>query len=302
MADKKSIVRLTLIVLVVLVLVILLGAAWFFSNLLIHPAYKCNPAHYVYCGDPSEQNIKFEDVTFTTKDGVTLGGWFMPSVAPGKKAIVLVHGHGGGRNEGMRYAKMLTEAGFNLVAFDLRVFSKSGKAFASMGYYEKLDVIAAVDFLVNEKKMESIGVFGASLGASTAVLAMAEDKRIRSGIFNSGYANVADVLAEVGARDYGLPRFPLIPMVMWISGLRAGANMGEINAEDKIAAIAPRPVFIMHCTADNFVPYTHGERLFKASKEPKEMWSPACTKHVQEWNQFRTEAERRAKEFFLRTL
>lgn len=302
MADRKSILRLILIVLVALVVVMLLGASWFFSNLLIYPAYTCDPAHYVYCGEPSEQNIKFEDVSFQTKDGVTLSGWFMPSVAAGKKAIVLVHGHGGGRNEGMRYAKMLTEAGFNLVTFDLRVFSKSSKAFASMGYFEKLDVIAAVDFLVNVKKMESIGVFGVSLGASTAILAMSEDTRIKSGIFNSGYANVADVLAEVGARDYGLPRFPLIPMVMWISGLRTGANMGEINAEDRIAAISPRPVFIMHCTADNFVPYSHGQRMYKAAKEPREMWSPECTKHVHEWNQFRAESERRVKEFFIRTL
>lgn len=34
----------------------------------------------------------------------------------------------------------------------------------------------------------------------------------------------------------------------------------------------------------------------------KEMWSPACTRHVREWNQFRTESERRVREFFQRTL
>jgi uncharacterized protein len=302
MADKKSIVRLGIIVILVLVVVALLGASWVFSSMLIHPGYKCDPDHYVYCGDPSEQKIRFENVSFTTRDGVTLNGWFMPSVVPGTRAIVMVHGHGGGRHEGMRYAKMLTEAGFSLLAFDLRVFSASDKAFSSMGYYEKLDVIAAVDFMVKAKKISSVGVFGTSLGASTAVLAMAEDTRIKSGLFNSGYSNVADVLAQVGKRDYGLPRFPLIPLVMRLAGLRTGADMDAINAEDKIGSIAPRPVFIMHCTADDFVPYSHGERMFKAAKEPKEMWSPECTRHVREWNQFRTESERHVREFFQRTL
>ncbi len=279
----------------------LFGGAWYFSTLLMYPKSPCDPAYHVYCGDPSELKLPFENVSFTTDDGVRLSGWFIP--APGsRKAVVFVHGHGGIMQEGLRYATALHGAGFSLLMFNQRLHSGSDKSYVSMGYYEKTDVKAAVDYLVNSRKAGTVGLMGFSLGASTGILAMAQDKRIQAGLFNSGYANVADLLADVAKRDYGLPRFPMIPLVMWIASLRGNFDLNAINAEEYIGSIAPRPVFIVQCTGDDYVPHRHGERIYAAAGMPKESWFPPCTRHVQDWNQFRAESEKRVSGFFTKNL
>lgn len=279
----------------------LLFAANYFAGLMMYPQYNCNPDHYVFCDDPSERGLGFEDVKFKTEDDVTLTGWYIPAEQPSQKAIVVVHGHGGNKNGGLRYAQSLHKEGFNLLLFDLRVHTNTDQAFSSMGYHEKKDVHAAVRF-AESRGNEKIGVLAFSLGASTAINAMAENDSIDAGVFNSGYANVSDVLAEVGKADYGLPRWPLIPMVMTVAGLRGDFDADEVNAEDKIALISPRPVFIIHCTGDDYVYFHHGQRLFEAAKDPKQFWAPACEGHVKAWNQFRDETETKVSEFFLANL
>lgn len=288
-----------------MLLAAVLGGAWYFSSQVLFPRVACDEDLYGHCGDPSQWGLAFEPVAFDTRDGLRLRGWYMP--APGsRKAVIFIHGHGGTIHAGMRFAPVLHAAGYNLLAFDLRRnlgnAAESGRYYASMGCHEKKDVIAAVDFLDREKRQASIGVLGVSMGAATGILAMAEDQRIRAGIFSSGFANVTDQLAEVAWRDYGIPRYPFLPLAVWITGLRAGCNLFSCNAEDCIAAIAPRPVFIMHCTGDELVDFRHAHRLFAAASVPKQFWAAPCRRHTREWNECRPEAEQRVAAFFNRNL
>ncbi len=108
--------------------------------------FTCTKEHFVYCGDPGEQGIPFEKVSSKTTDGLTIRGWYMP--AGGTKAVVLAHGRGANRNEGIRFARVLHGAGYNLLTFDFRNCGESDKSFNSMGYHEKKDIYAAIDYLV----------------------------------------------------------------------------------------------------------------------------------------------------------
>ncbi len=293
---KRSRIIIPVSAVLFLAVLAVVGGAWYFSSMLIYPKHTCNPEHYVYCGSPGGTGLPFEEVTLTTDDGLALKGWFMPGST--RKAVLFVYGHGGGRNVGMRYAGALHRAGFSLIAFDQRNVDSDHEGYCSMGYHERKDVRAAVDFLVNTKGMESIGIMGFSLGGSISVLAMAEDDRIRAGVFNSSYSNVSDVLAEVAKDRYGLPRYPLIPVVLLFNRFRVGMEAGEINAEEKIESISPRPVLIMHCKGDPMVNADHSARLYRAAQEPKELWIAECDRHVWIWNSQREEAEKRVTAFF----
>jgi len=300
--------KLSVSILVVLAMLVLalLGAAWHFSTLILFPGVRCWE-HYVKCGDPSAWGLAFEKASFQTSDGFTLPGWYIPAHTS-QNAIIFVHGHGGTIHEGMKYAPALHQAGYNILAFSLRRNlgnlgqGETGKYLATMGCLEKKDILAAVDFLSEKKGMQAIGVFGFSMGAASSILAMAEDKRIKAGIFNSAYANIEDQLADVGKRGFGLPRYPLLPVVVWVAGLRSKTDLSACNAEDYIGRISPRPVFIMQCTGDDYIDFKHAQRIFAAAKEPKEFWAAPCNKHVREWNQCRAEAEKRVLVFFDKTL
>ncbi len=290
-----------LMISVILVILIVLGASWYLSSIVLYPKSVCRKEHYVYCGDPSEIPVPFENVSFTTSDEIELKGWYMPAKRSGK-TVVLVHGHGGSKNEGLRFAKALHDAGYNLLAYDSRVLAKSDKAFASMGYFEKNDVKAAIDYVINKKQAKSVGVFGFSMGAATSIMTMEEDLRIKAGMFSSSYANVVDELAEVGKRDFGLPEFPILQVAIFLANARGGMDLYSVVPEKSISRISPRPIYIMHCKQDDYVDYSHAQRLYKAANDPKGFWGVPCNKHEYLWNFNPEKVEGRVVSFFKRHL
>lgn len=285
-------------ILILTALVVLFYIPWFFSSLILLPKTNCSKEHHVFCDTPKEIGLDFETVKVVTSDGISLHSWYIPT-ENSKKGIILVHGHGGSRNEGLRFARSLHNAGFHLLTLNLR---RNANEFASMGYHEVKDVHAGVDFLLKEKKLESIGVFGFSMGAATSIMAMESDNRLKAGIFSSGYSSAVDVISEAAKRDFGIPYYPLIPVVVNFINLRGSMKLETVRPIDKIGNISPRPISIFHCNKDDYVDSKHAELLFSNAKEPKEKWIPVCDKHELVWNFHKEEAEKRAVDFFLKNL
>jgi dipeptidyl aminopeptidase/acylaminoacyl peptidase len=277
---------------------LLIAVAWYFSSMILQLSINdCDQEHYVFCGDPSTQGIQFEDVSFTSEDGLTLPGWYMAS-NDNNKAILLVHGRGANRTEGMRYAKPLIAAGYNVLAFDMRHPRQEPNILSTMSYHEKKDVTAALNFLEKDKNIKHIGIMGFSMGAATGIIVMAKDPRVKVGVFSGGYANGMDVLAEQGKKNHGLPRYPLMPVVEKLFEWRGELDADEINPESYISQISPRPVYIMHGTADQTVDFSHGQRLFKAAKEPKLFWQAQGGRHTRLWQHDKDKAESSVVAFF----
>jgi hypothetical protein len=42
---------------------------------------------------PADLGLRYEDVRFTTDDGVTLSGWLIPAARETHAAVVLMHGY-----------------------------------------------------------------------------------------------------------------------------------------------------------------------------------------------------------------
>ena len=298
----SDVLKKTVIFSSLLFLTAIFAGGWYFTSIVLHlPITECDQKHYVFCGSPDEQGLSYEDTNFTTKDGFQIPGWYMPA-ENSSKAVILVHGRGANRTEGMRYASALINAGFNVLTIDMRHPRQSPEIISTMGFHEQKDVIAAVDFLEQQKKINDIGVMGFSMGGATSVLAMANDQRIKAGVFNSAIANVEDVLSEGGQRLYGLPKYPLIPVVMQMFSWRGDIDLDRLHAEDLIAEIAPRPIYIMHGTADKTVDYHHGTDLYQRAKEPKQFWKVDNGEHTQLWQADREKAESSVVTFFQKNL
>ena len=276
------------------------GAIYFSSAILYTGKYVCSEEHFVYCGDPSSIGLGFENIEFRTSDDLLIRGWWIPGRA-GAPAIVVVHGRGVDRPEGLRFAPALHAAGFHLLYIDLRNCGQSQRAFSSMGAYERRDVHAAVDYAVS-RGMRSIGVFGFSMGAATSIMAMSEDLRIRAGIFEGGFASFSSAISDAAWQDYKIPRYPLLPLVEALVSLRARMNTDEIVPVKMISDISPRPVFIIHGTADVRVLPHNGEELYAAAREPKWYWIVPGGRHTRAWQADRTQAEAKVTEFFLKYL
>ncbi|MCG6152814.1 alpha/beta hydrolase [Leptospira bandrabouensis] len=278
-------------------IILLFIASYYFSSLVLYPTVKCNLEHHVYCNGPSELGLEFQEVEIKTEDKLNLVSYWIPT-KNAKATILLVHGHGGQRNEGLRFAKSLHNAGYNLLLLSLR---RNHGGFASMGFHEQKDVEAALSFL-KTNGYNKIGIFGFSMGSATSIIAMADHPEIQAGIFSSGYGSAIDVLVESANRDFGIPYYPLIPLVKLALNFRGDMDIDSVRPIDKIASISPRPIAIFHCTKDDYVDYHHALDLFAKAGEPKSLWSPECNRHERLWNFAPKVAESRAVGFFQKYL
>jgi hypothetical protein len=150
---------------------------------------------------PSEATLDYEDVTFPSLDGVPLEGWFIPA-SGSNKLIIANHPMGFSRSgipahlepwrsiwssSGNDFEvnfvpdyKILHDAGYNVLAYDLRNFGHSGAAnggIASSGIFEARDVLGSLKYVRSrdDTREMTIGLFSRCLGCSSTFRAMADD-------------------------------------------------------------------------------------------------------------------------------
>ena len=221
--------------------------------------------------DPRALGLAVTDVAFPSReDGLALRGWLLsapPPPADGvRPLIVLVHGRDGVRDDpsiGLTpLAAALAHAGFDVLMFDLRGHGASAGEHYSFGWYERRDLLGALDW-AQARGYTRLGVYGFSLGAATALLTAAEDARVTAVAVDSGYAALDEILALRLPREAHLPRW-YVPGVILLARLLYGADARRIRPVAAAAALGDRPLLILQGTEDTWVPATDARRLWAA--------------------------------------
>ena len=157
---------------------------------------------------PSELDLDYEDVTFQAVDGVPLEGWLIPAMGSGK-LVIANHPMGFSRSgiptqrEPWRSVwqasgndfevnlvpdyKILHDAGYNILAYDLRnsgLSSAANGGIASSGIFEARDVLGSLRYVrqrVDTRHM-TIGLFSRCMGCSATFYAMTADPGAFDGV------------------------------------------------------------------------------------------------------------------------
>ncbi|MEM7369150.1 MAG: alpha/beta hydrolase [Bacteroidota bacterium] len=141
---------------------------------------------------PEEYGLAYENISFQTEDGVNITGWFIP--ADSDKVIICNHfspanRYGfAGHLEGLDFAggfevnflpryKALHDAGYNVLAYDLRCHgeSESGeKGITGVGYFEWQEVLASIAYIHNrpDTAEKEISLMSMCMGANATLNAM----------------------------------------------------------------------------------------------------------------------------------
>src|SRR5450759_4280312 len=94
-----------------LVLVGWLAASFIAERMTLHPERRAlGPT-------PAARGMAYTDISFNTRDGLTLRGWWIPGTQ--HETIVMIHGLSNNREEPLNKARYLHHAGYNLLVFDL---------------------------------------------------------------------------------------------------------------------------------------------------------------------------------------
>src|SRR3989454_845585 len=153
---------------------------------------------------------------------------------------------------------------FTVFLLDQRYFGRSEGRLTTLGFKERRDLGRALDFLAT-RGVGAVGVFGFSLGGAVALLAAAEDPRIRAEDPRiravAAYAPFAD-LRLLGHELYawlGPLKYPLVGMTRVWSRLFVGADITR-PAPVEAAATLTVPVLLIASREDEQIPFAHAER------------------------------------------
>ena len=273
--------------LVTLFLVGLSGLLWFSHRQAynyVHPRRLQPPK-----GEFLRQNgIPYQEIELLTSDGVRLAAWYTP---PQNGALILVaHGYGDRRSEDF-YA-LFAEHGYGVLAWDFRGHSESGGELVTLGYYEMLDVEAALAYALAQPDVTHIGGWGGSMGAVTMIRATAQRPEIEALVADSPFAALEDEL------DLRVP-FPLLnPLIRFFAERETGLHLDLVRPVDDIGLISPRPVFLIQGMGDTMVPLDSAQRLYEAAGEPRELWIEPGAPHMNMYSYYRTRYTKRVIKFF----
>ncbi len=198
---------------------------------------------------PRAAGLDFEEVRLTADDA-TLHGWWVPANAA-RGAVLVLHGNAGNISHRLEYLTMFNRLGYATLIVDYRGYGRSSGTPSEDGTYR--DGEAAWRHLTEIRKFapRDIVVFGESLGGGVATW-LALQHPPRALVLASTFTSAPDLGAQV---------YPWLP-VRWLARIEYGnrARIGQIAA----------PVLIAHSKGDDIVPFSHGQALFDAAREPRQ--------------------------------
>ncbi|MBM4054850.1 MAG: alpha/beta hydrolase [Planctomycetes bacterium] len=199
---------------------------------------------------PGDIGLSYEDVSFQTKDGLNIHGWFIPA-EQARGALLFCHGNAGNISHRIDSIKIFHDLGLSTLIFDYRGYGKSKGRLSEKGTYR--DAEAAWDYLIQNRGIppEKIILFGRSLGGAVAAW-LAKTHTPAALIVESAFTSITDV---------GMELYPYIP-IRYISRFHY-ATKNYLKAIDC-------PLLIVHSRDDELISFRHGQRLFDAAHEPKE--------------------------------
>ena len=231
---------------------------------------------------PASVGLEFQKVSLSSADGTELSAWWVSGRAS-SRAAVLVHGFGGNKSNEqiLRTAKIYDRAGYNVLMIDLRAHGRSEGDRRTLGYREARDVRGALDWL-GEKghRPGQTVIHGWSMGGATVVRA-APGTGVAAVVEEAGYADLSLLLGDALPENSGLPAF-FNPGTKLMAKTFLDFDSEAVVPKRAAAKLAEKgvPLFIIHSTTDETVPFAHAG-MFRNANPEAEFWRLEGYAHVE---------------------
>jgi hypothetical protein len=257
-----------------------------FSYVITHAARAHVPA--------ANLGAPYENVQFTTSDGLTLKGWYIRS--RNGAAVISFPGRAGSQSR----AKMLADHGYGVLLFDRRGEGESDGDPNLLGWQGERDVHAAVAFLQLQPDVDPqrIGGIGLSVGGEMMIEAAAESAALKAIVSEGGTSrSLRDELANGSSFDQVLG----IGLFTAASSLFT-SDLPPADLKGLVPKIGNRPVFFIYGEEGQPSEKPANEGFYRAARGPKEIWEVPGSGHMKGIEAQPQEYERRVVGFFDRAL
>lgn len=181
--------------------------------------------------------------------------------------VIYLHGNSSCRAEAVNVLSPLLSGGMTVLAFDFAGSGQSDGEYVSLGFFEKEDLACVVEYLRQSGRVSTLGLWGRSMGAATALQHGDRDPSIAGMVIDSGFTSLEVLARELVdiARQQGhtIPGFAVsIAMSMIKSSVKKKAKF-------KVESLTPIehvdrcfiPAIFVHGKGDNFILPHHSEEM-----------------------------------------
>ena len=177
--------------------------------------------------------------------------------------VVYLHGNSSSRCEAVSEVKYLLPMNITFFAFDFSGCGKSEGDYISLGWYERDDVECVIEYLRKTNKVSTIGLWGRSMGAVTAIMYGDRDPSIAGLVLDSAFSSLKVLIEELVKERVSLPSFVLTQATKLVKNTvnkKAKFNLDEIEPI-KYAERCFIPALFCHGKNDTFVKMHHCTEL-----------------------------------------
>ena len=196
--------------------------------------------------EPADFELRAEELTITTEDGVTLHGWWI--AGSGDRVLIWYHGNAGNIADRLPNARWFVEQlGVSVVLVDYRGYGRSAGTPDEAGVYR--DGLAIYDAAVARGvAARDIVLFGRSLGGAVATEVAL--RRPAGALVLEAAFRSARAMARV--------HYWFVPSALVRTRLDNESKIGRVTV----------PTLFLHGDRDRIVPLDHSRRLFERAANP----------------------------------
>lgn len=194
---------------------------------------------------------------------------YVPLMSPEEKplpCVIYCHGNSGCRADASEAAIILLPLNITVFTLDFSGSGLSGGEHVTLGWNEKDDLKAVVDYLRSDGNVSMIGLWGRSMGAVTSLMYGAEDPSIAGMVLDSPFSDLVDLMMElVDTYKVRLPKFTVKFAIQYMRKAilkKAKFDIMDLNTT-KVAKSCFVPVLFGHAIDDDFIRPHHSERIFE---------------------------------------
>ena len=271
----KTALIVALIVAAVLLLALIAAAVWFFrfahlradnSDELLEDEVRRAYRGLVDAGLAYIDSHPHEEVSITSRDGLTLRGIYLPIEAP-RGCILCFHGYRScGTQDFAPMPEFYHSLGLSVLIVDQRACGKSEGKYTTFGILERHDVVTWANYMQNRLGPLPLLLDGLSLGSATVMLAadLPLPDTVRGIIADCGFTSPWDILTHCGKKWFHLPPFPLVYLLSAVSRCLFGGGYRSCSTLTSLRR-STLPLLLLHGGEDDFVPTWMSEQNFAAS-------------------------------------
>ncbi|PTY40183.1 alpha/beta hydrolase [Brachyspira hampsonii] len=185
--------------------------------------------------------------------------------------VIIVHPYEG-RGSYMKYfIEKFYNMGFNILAIDLRTHGESEGKIYSLGYLERLDVLAWIKYINDNYNNAQIILYGISMGANSVMMCCNEDaaNNVKAIIEDAGFTNAYEQLKRRLDIAYNFSFLPIVEATSLMAKIRLGFSFKDIDIKKRVA-VSKIPILFIHGDKDELVDYNMVNKLYDACSSQKE--------------------------------